>query len=76
MPFVPGLRFAEAVAAERLDVSPARPLVLGRDVLALGVAPGPEVGRLIAAIEDARDKGEIAERDDALALLERLVEER
>jgi tRNA nucleotidyltransferase (CCA-adding enzyme) len=75
MPFGPGLRFAAAVENERLDVAPATPLVLGRDVLALGVPPGPEVGRLIQAVEDARDRGEIRERDEALALLQRLLQE-
>jgi tRNA nucleotidyltransferase (CCA-adding enzyme) len=74
MRFDPGLRFADAVAAERLDLTPGRPLVLGRDVLALGVSPGPEVGRFVRAVEDARDRGEIKERDEALALLKRLVE--
>lgn len=72
-PYGPGIRFAEAIAAHRFDETPARPLVLGRDVLALGVSPGPEVGRLIRAVEDARDRGEIRERDEALALLRRLV---
>lgn len=73
MPFDPGLRFAEAIAAERLDEAAATPLVLGRDVLALGVMPGPEVGRLVRAVEDARDRGEITERAEALELLIRLV---
>jgi tRNA nucleotidyltransferase (CCA-adding enzyme) len=72
LPFDPGLRFAAAVAAERLDEAPARALVLGRDVLALGIAPGPEVGRLVQAVEDARDRGEIKTREDALALLSEL----
>lgn len=74
IPFDPGLRFAEAVAREHLDVEPAKPLVQGRDVLALGVPPGPEVGRLIALVEDARDRGELREREEALLLLQRLVE--
>ncbi|HEX4825125.1 MAG TPA: HD domain-containing protein [Candidatus Polarisedimenticolaceae bacterium] len=73
LPFDPGTTFADAVTSENLDVEPAKPLVLGRDVLALGVAPGPEVGRLIALVEEARDRGEIRERDEALRLLERLV---
>ena len=72
-PYAPGLRFAEAVAASRLDEAPAAPLVLGRDVLALGIPPGPEVGRLIDAVEEARDRGEIRERDEALTLLRRLA---
>jgi tRNA nucleotidyltransferase (CCA-adding enzyme) len=74
MPFDPGLRFAAAVELEQLDLAPAAPLVLGRDVLALGVPPGPEVGRIIRAIEEARDRGEIKERDEALAMLARLVQ--
>jgi tRNA nucleotidyltransferase (CCA-adding enzyme) len=73
LPFDPGLRFAQAVARDRLDVEPARPLVQGRDVLALGIEPGPEVGRLIALVEAARDRGEIRERDEALDLLRSLV---
>jgi tRNA nucleotidyltransferase (CCA-adding enzyme) len=73
MPFGPGLTFAGAIESEGLDVSPQTPLVLGRDILALGVVPGPEVGRLIREIEDARDRGEIETRDDALALLHELM---
>ena len=74
-PYGPGLKFAEAVAQERLDEAPAKPLVQGRDVLALGVAPGPAVGRMIQAVEDARDRGEIRERSEALSLLARLAGE-
>lgn len=74
LPFDPGLRFAEAIESQKLDVAAATPLVQGRDVLALGVAPGPEVGRLVRAVEEARDSGEIKERDEALILLHRLVE--
>jgi tRNA nucleotidyltransferase (CCA-adding enzyme) len=73
MRFDPGLRFAEAIAIEKLDETPAKPLVQGRDVLALGVAPGPDVGRLVRAIEEARDRGEIGDRAEALALLGRLL---
>jgi len=76
LPFDPGVRFAEAVSRERLDLEPARPLVLGRDVLALGVSPGPEVGRLIELVEAARDRGDIRERDEALDLLKRFVREK
>jgi tRNA nucleotidyltransferase (CCA-adding enzyme) len=75
MRFDPGLRFAEAIESDRLDVAPPTPLVQGRDVLVLGVPPGPEVGRLVRLIEEARDRGEITERDEALALLRRLVRE-
>jgi len=73
MPFAPGSRFAQVIAAERLDVAPATPLILGRDVLALGVMPGPDVGRFVRAVEDARDRGDIKERAEALEMLKRLV---
>jgi len=63
------------VAEHRLDEEPTKPLVRGRDVLALGIAPGPEVGRFVDRIEEARDGGEIATREEALALLRFLVEE-
>jgi tRNA nucleotidyltransferase (CCA-adding enzyme) len=73
LPFGPGERFAEAVAEQRLDVEPAKPLVLGRDVLELGVPPGPEVGRLIGLVEAARDRGEVTTRDEGLELLRRIA---
>ena len=76
MPFEAGRLFAEAVAAGGFDAAPPSPLVRGRDVLALGLSPGPEIGRLIEAVEAARDRGEIEDRDQALLLLKRLVEER
>ncbi|MDR1519526.1 MAG: CCA tRNA nucleotidyltransferase [Planctomycetota bacterium] len=43
------------------------PLLRGGDLLRLGVAPGPEVGRLLRLAEDARLEGEMANRDEALA---------
>jgi tRNA nucleotidyltransferase (CCA-adding enzyme) len=72
-PYDPGERFAAAVAAGALDLAPIKPLVQGRDVLELGVGAGPEVGRLIRAVEEARDRGEIREREEALAMLRRLA---
>jgi hypothetical protein len=73
MPFDPGLRFAQVIENEKLDLLPPTPLVQGRDALALGVAPGPEIGRLVRAIEEARDRGDIQDRAEALAWLIRLV---
>ncbi|HWQ29143.1 MAG TPA: hypothetical protein VNN12_08980, partial [Dehalococcoidia bacterium] len=54
----------------------ARPprLVSGHDVMAaLGIGPGPEVGRLLRAVEEARDAGEVTTREEALALVRRLA---
>jgi poly(A) polymerase len=54
-------------------VGPPR-LITGHDVMdALGVEPGPEVGRLLMAVEEAQGAGEIHTREDALALVRRLA---
>ena len=52
------------------------PPVRGADVLALGVAPGPAVGRLVAAVERWWLDGDFAAgREECLAKLRALVEE-
>jgi tRNA nucleotidyltransferase/poly(A) polymerase len=53
-------------------VRPPR-LLTGDDLMAaLSIGPGPEVGRLLAALEEAQASGEIAGREDALAFVRRL----
>ncbi len=47
------------------------PLVRGSDILALGVAPGPAVGKLLAAVQDARLEGTVSSREEALEFLRR-----
>lgn len=52
---------------ERLTSPPK--LVRGDDLIAaLGIEPGPEVGRLLSAIEEAQAAGEVTTREEALAL--------
>jgi hypothetical protein len=49
-------------------VEPA-PLVTGRDLMQhLGLAEGPEVGRLLEAIREAQAAGEVTDRQAALEL--------
>jgi poly(A) polymerase/tRNA nucleotidyltransferase (CCA-adding enzyme) len=44
-------------------------LVTGKDLMdALGIPPGPEVGRLLRLLEEARVEGEVKNRDEALRL--------
>ena len=45
------------------------PLLKGGDIIALGVAPGPEVGRLKKAAYDAQLEGKFSGRDAALTWL-------
>jgi len=62
-------------AALRFEREAARPPLIRGDALAhvLGIAPGPALGRLLAAIEEARYAGEVATADEALALARRLA---
>jgi putative nucleotidyltransferase with HDIG domain len=50
------------------------PLVRGDELAAeLGLAPGPRLGELLAAVEEARYAGEVATREDALRLARSLL---
>jgi poly(A) polymerase len=40
----------------------------------LGIEPGPEIGALLRRLEEASFTGEVATRDDAVALARRLRE--
>ncbi len=51
------------------------PLLRGDDLLAMGVPEGPHIGRILEAIREAQAAGEIATREEALALARRLMDE-
>jgi tRNA nucleotidyltransferase/poly(A) polymerase len=59
----------EAVRAARA-ADPAEPLMKGEDVLALGVEPGPEVGRLLELVAEERAAGTIETPEQARALVQ------
>lgn len=68
---------AHVLARRREDETIARPprLLTGDDLMAiLDLQAGPEVGRLLAALEEAQGSGEVASREDALAFVRRLHE--
>jgi hypothetical protein len=48
-------------------------LITGHDLIALGMKPGPEIGRILAQLRDARDSGEIAGREDAIEMAKTLI---
>jgi len=66
-------RHATAVAA--FEHAPPEPKVRGRDVLSLGLAPGPNVGRVLAHIDDERAAGRVSGYAQELELARRLVTE-
>ncbi len=45
-----------------------RDLIAGKDLLGLGIPPGPEMGRILRKVREAQDIGEINDREEALAL--------
>jgi tRNA nucleotidyltransferase/poly(A) polymerase len=61
--------YAAVRAARAAD--PSDRLLTGEDILALGVEPGPEVGRLLELVEEERAAGTISTRDEALELVQR-----
>lgn len=65
--FLDASELADAVRKARAD-EPAEPLLRGDE---LGVPPGPEVGRLLALIDEERAAGTIATREDALELVKK-----
>jgi len=83
-PQVPPEAFERAEALSRLllerwgrpddPMAHLRPLVDGNLLMrTLDLAPGPQVGRLLALLHEAQAVGEVTTREDALALARRLV---
>ncbi|WP_205697572.1 HD domain-containing protein [Conexibacter sp. SYSU D00693] len=57
-----------AAALDRRDAGRVAPLVRGDELAAeLGIAPGPELGRLLRELEAARYAGEVRTREEAVA---------
>jgi putative nucleotidyltransferase with HDIG domain len=50
------------------ELKPA-PLITGDDLIAEGYAPGPQFGRMLAAVEDAQLEGRVSTREQALDLV-------
>lgn len=71
-PYTEGERFIKAIRTNKLDEAPAKPLIQGRDLLELGLEPGPRMGEIIRAVEDARDRGEVRTKEEALEYLKQI----
>lgn len=52
---------------------PAAPLIQGRDLLALGVDPGPTVGRILRAVYERQLDGVVTTPEEALAAAQELL---
>jgi hypothetical protein len=69
--FVGAPELAGPVEASR-RADPREPLVRGDE---LGLEPGPEIGRILAVIDEERAAGTISSREEALALVRTLIRE-
>ncbi len=66
--------FRERVRQLEVEVRPPEPLLRGRDVLALGLKPGPEVGRVVRAVYEQQLDGAVATLEEAVAEARRVLE--
>jgi len=66
--------FRERARALDVAVRPPEPLLRGRDLLALGMAPGPAMGEVLRAVYEGQLDGVVVSREAALAEARRLLE--
>jgi len=61
--------------AQDLDVAerPPEPILKGRDLLALGLSPGPEIGRVLKAVYERQLDGAVTTIDEARAEARRVL---
>ena len=75
-----GRALLEALAAQHagrvraFETPPYRRKVRGRDVIDLGLSPGPEVGAILRAVSKARAEGRVETFDQELDLARELIE--
>lgn len=62
----------EKLALPREELDPP-PLVTGDDLIAHGLKPGPQFARLLERVRDAQLEGAIADKQQGLALVDRVV---
>jgi tRNA nucleotidyltransferase (CCA-adding enzyme) len=65
--------FRDKVHALDVAVRPPEPLLRGRDLLALGLSPGPEVGRILKAVYERQLDGAVTTHEEALAEARRVI---
>ncbi len=66
--------FRERVLQLEVAVRPPAPLLRGRDLIALGMAPGPAMGRILEAVYERQLDGAITTVEEATAEARRLLQ--
>jgi tRNA nucleotidyltransferase (CCA-adding enzyme) len=59
--------FLERARSLGVEHAPARPLLLGRHLIELGVAPGPPMGKLLKDVYERQLDGEVTTLEEAIA---------
>jgi tRNA nucleotidyltransferase (CCA-adding enzyme) len=65
--------FLERARALGVEHAPPAPIVLGRHLLDLGVAPGPRMGEILKAIYEKQLDGEIATLEDGITFAQAML---
>ncbi len=69
-------RFLDRARALGVEHAPPAPLVKGRDLLALGVAPGPALGDVLRYVYERQLDGSVTTFDEAFAMARDVARER
>ena len=59
--------FLDRARALGVEHEAPKPLLLGRHLLGLGVAPGPRMGEILKAVYERQLDGAVSSLDDAIA---------
>jgi len=62
----------QIIAMQKIDSIP-RPLVMGRDLIAIGLSPGPEMGVLLKQAFDAQLKEDFCDKDSGIRWILKLM---
>lgn len=68
--------FLERARALGVEHAPPAPLVMGRHLLAMGLEPGPEVGRILRQVYERQLDGRVRTLDEGLAAARQIIDAR
>jgi tRNA nucleotidyltransferase (CCA-adding enzyme) len=73
-PYTEGEVFRSMLKKYDLELQAKTPLVSGGELIEkFGLKPGPQIGDLLQAVENARDEGQITTQEEAIELVEGLL---
>jgi len=63
--------YLDAVCCARDQIVEPRPLLSGRDLMAMGIREGPAMGRILAMLRESQAAGEVTTREEAQQAIQR-----